>query len=52
MELRGKIDRIDLSEDKKYFLIIDYKTGEAHINLPEIFVGVNIQLLTYLNSVL
>ena len=48
MELRGKIDRIDLSEDKKYFLIIDYKTGEAHINLPEIFVGVNIQLLTYL----
>ena len=48
MELTGKIDRIDFSEDGKYFLIIDYKTGSAYLNLTEIFLGVNIQLLTYL----
>ncbi len=48
MELAGKIDRIDFSEDGKYFLIIDYKTGSAYLNLTEIFTGVNLQLLTYL----
>ena len=48
MELTGKIDRIDFSENGKYFLIIDYKTGSAYLNLTEIFTGVNLQLLTYL----
>lgn len=48
MELTGTIDRVDFSEDGRYFLIIDYKTGAAYLNLTEIFVGVNIQLLTYL----
>ena len=48
MELTGKIDRIDFSDDKKYFMIIDYKTGTAQVNLQEIFAGVNLQLLTYL----
>ncbi len=51
MELTGKIDRVDLSESGKYFLIIDYKTGNAYLNLTEIFFGVNIQLLTYLMAV-
>ena len=44
----GVIDRVDFSEDEKYFLIIDYKTGKAYLNLAEIFAGVNLQLLTYL----
>ena len=48
MELTGKIDRIDVSEDGNYFLIIDYKTGRAYLNLWEIYLGVNLQLLTYL----
>ena len=48
MELVGKIDRIDFSEDGKYFLIIDYKTGTAYLDLWEIYLGVNLQLLTYL----
>ncbi len=51
MELSGKIDRVDFSEGGKYFLIIDYKTGSAYLNLTEIFFGVNIQLLTYLMAV-
>ena len=48
MELLGKIDRIDFSEDGRHFLIIDYKTGQAYLNLWEIYLGVNLQLLTYL----
>ncbi len=48
MELFGKIDRIDFSEDGRHFLIIDYKTGQAYLNLWEIYLGVNLQLLTYL----
>ncbi|MBR6014242.1 MAG: PD-(D/E)XK nuclease family protein [Selenomonadaceae bacterium] len=50
IELSGIIDRIDLSEDdeQKYFLIIDYKTGKAYLDLNEIFAGVNLQLTTYL----
>ena len=48
MELTGKIDRVDFSEDGQYFLIIDYKTGKAYLNLWEIYCGVNLQLLTYL----
>ncbi len=51
MEVTGKIDRVDFSEGGKYFLIIDYKTGSAYLNLTEIFFGVNIQLLTYLMAV-
>ena len=48
MELTGTIDRVDFNEDGKYFLIIDYKTGTAYLNLNEIHSGINIQLLTYL----
>ena len=48
IDLTGIIDRIDFNEDGKYFLIIDYKTGKAYLNLTEVFYGVNLQLLTYL----
>ncbi len=48
LEIRGKIDRIDRSDDGKYYLIIDYKTGQMEINLTDVFYGVKMQLLTYL----
>lgn len=48
LELTGQIDRIDVSEDGKYFMIMDYKTGKAAINLLEVYYGLKMQLLTYL----
>ena len=48
VELTGKIDRLDLSEDGRYFLVIDYKTGQAAINLLEVWYGLRMQLLAYL----
>lgn len=50
VELSGTIDRIDFNESGKYFLIIDYKTGKAYLDLLEIFFGVNLQLITYLTA--
>ena len=48
LNLSGRIDRIDYSEDGKYFMIIDYKTGDHYINLIDVYYGLNLQLLTYL----
>ena len=50
IDLSGRIDRIDLSGDGKYFLIIDYKTGKASISLQKIFQGLNLQLVIYLSA--
>lgn len=50
VDLSGRIDRIDLSGDGKYFLIIDYKTGKASISLKKIFGGLSLQLAIYLGA--
>ena len=50
IDLVGRIDRIDLSNDGKYFLIIDYKTGKATLSLQKIFYGLNLQLVIYLSA--
>ncbi len=50
LQLNGRIDRIDLSGDGKYFLIIDYKTGKASISLKKIFGGLSLQLAIYLGA--
>ena len=48
LEITGQIDRIDRDGENRYFLIIDYKTGEAHLDLLEVYYGLKLQLLTYL----
>lgn len=50
VELVGQIDRIDLSGDGKYFLIIDYKTGKASVSLQKIYHGLSLQLVIYLSA--
>ncbi len=50
LEISGQIDRIDsiTHEGKRYFLVIDYKSGNAYINLIDVYYGLKLQLLTYL----
>ena len=50
INLNGRIDRIDLSGDGRYFLIIDYKTGKASVSLQKIYQGLNLQLIIYLSE--
>ena len=53
VEITGKIDRIDIGkfENNKYIRIIDYKSSVKDIDLEEVYAGVQLQLLTYLDAV-
>lgn len=46
IEITGQIDRIDITDN--YYLVIDYKSGKAFINLLEVYYGLRLQLMTYL----
>lgn len=46
--LRGKIDRIDLSEDAGVFAVIDYKLTGRTLSLEQVYHGLALQLLIYL----
>ncbi len=52
--LTGKIDRIDIlnNDGKSYVKIIDYKTGEINYNLSDVYYGLKLQLLIYLDAVI
>jgi ATP-dependent helicase/nuclease subunit B len=54
MQLRGRIDRIDTAEiDKQLYLrIIDYKSSKRDLDLIEVYYGLSLQMLTYLDVVL
>lgn len=47
--LSGSIDRVD--EYNGYVRIVDYKTGSKSFKLPDILVGLNMQMLLYLYSI-
>lgn len=53
IEVTGKIDRIDIAKfhNKKYVRIIDYKSSVKDIDLNEFVSGLQIQLVTYLDSI-
>lgn len=53
VEIIGKIDRVDTatSDDGKYLRIIDYKSSAKNIDLNEVYAGLQIQLLTYMDAV-
>ena len=53
VEITGKIDRIDIaeSEEGNYLRIIDYKSSVKNIDLNEVYAGIQIQLLTYMDAI-
>jgi ATP-dependent helicase/nuclease subunit B len=52
--LQGRIDRVDsaLGEEGYYIRIIDFKSGQPTLSLMEIFYGLKLQLLAYLDVVM
>ncbi|MGM8214710.1 helicase-exonuclease AddAB subunit AddB [Bacillaceae bacterium W0354] len=54
LELSGRIDRVDRAEiDNQLFLrIIDYKSSKRDLNLVDVYYGLALQMLTYLDVVL
>lgn len=50
----GKIDRIDMLEKsgETYIRIIDYKSGSKEFKLSDVYSGLQVQLLLYLDAVL
>ncbi len=49
--LNGKIDRIDIAktEEGNFVRVIDYKSSSKAINLSNVFYGLQLQLITYLD---
>jgi len=54
IKLCGKIDRIDAYQDKDkyYFRIIDYKSGQIKFDLLEVYYGIQLQLVAYMDVML
>lgn len=52
IRLRGRIDRLDVCEDndKIYVKVIDYKSGNKSLDLIELYHGLQLQLIVYLNA--
>lgn len=52
LKLTGKIDRADSfeNEDGTFIRVIDYKTGKKTFNLTDVYHGLDIQLIVYLNA--
>jgi ATP-dependent helicase/nuclease subunit B len=52
--LTGRIDRVDILDenDQAYIKIIDYKSGSKQFNLADIYYGIQLQLLLYLDAFL
>lgn len=54
INLRGQIDRVDKfeNEEGKYIRIIDYKSGKKDLSLTDIYYGLQLQLLVYIDAIL
>ncbi|MDA8441388.1 MAG: PD-(D/E)XK nuclease family protein, partial [Peptococcaceae bacterium] len=51
--LTGRIDRVDAlqTEAGTYLRIIDYKSGRKDFKLSDVFYGLQVQLITYLDAI-
>ena len=54
LQLRGRIDRLDLCRDEKklYVKIIDYKSGSTSFDLAALYYGLQLQLVVYMDAAL
>jgi len=54
INLIGQIDRIDEFDegDDRYIRIIDYKSSDKNVNLTEVYYGLQLQLLVYLDAII
>lgn len=54
INLTGRIDRVDLlsSEDGSYIRIVDYKSGSKAFKLSDVYYGLQIQLIAYMDAML
>lgn len=52
VKLTGKIDRADTYQtpDGSWIRIIDYKSGPKELKLNDVYYGLNLQLITYLDA--
>lgn len=52
MMIKGRIDRIDICEEPEecYVRVIDYKSGSKALSLTEVYHGLSLQLVVYLNA--
>ncbi|GAA0135948.1 helicase-exonuclease AddAB subunit AddB [Paenibacillus sp. YSY-4.3] len=54
MEIVGRIDRVDVAEGEQGLLlrVIDYKSSQTDLKLHEVYYGLSLQMLTYLEVLL
>ncbi len=54
INLTGRIDRVDemVTEEGTYLRIIDYKSGPKNFKLIDVYYGLQLQLLVYLDAIL
>ncbi|WP_379143412.1 helicase-exonuclease AddAB subunit AddB [Paenibacillus sp. sgz500992] len=54
MEVVGRIDRVDMAEGEHGVLlrVIDYKSSQKDLKLHEVYYGLSLQMLTYLDVLL
>ncbi|WP_026582427.1 helicase-exonuclease AddAB subunit AddB [Bacillus sp. J33] len=54
MELVGRIDRVDKAQDTSgtFLRVIDYKSSSKDLNVSEVYYGIALQMLTYLDIII
>lgn len=55
MELVGRIDRVDKAVDEEnhvFLRVVDYKSSEKDLNLSDVYFGLSLQMLTYLDIII
>ncbi|MEG1458850.1 MAG: PD-(D/E)XK nuclease family protein, partial [Acetivibrio sp.] len=54
MQLMGRVDRIDLCEKEQeiYVKVLDYKTGKKSFDITDVYYGLQLQLVVYMETML